>query len=70
MARREEWVPLFEAVTAAGWRMRRVRHGVLCLPHKRGVRPAATRRPPRMTPANLIRQSPAASTAAIPRPLS
>ena len=39
MARQAEWLPLFEAVDRAGWSIRRVSHGWLCLPADRRHRP-------------------------------
>lgn len=39
MARHSEFRSLLAAVTNAGWRIRRVRHGVLCLPHNRNLAP-------------------------------
>lgn len=39
MARRGEWLQLFEAVEAQGWRVRRVAHGWLCHPADRRFKP-------------------------------
>lgn len=39
MARRNEWDPLFRAVRAAGWIVRPIAHGWLCMPVDASLRP-------------------------------